>query len=329
MTDNHQKKSTQEDKEVKEVLVTTIKSRIFIGTIELISILLIITGGLTHLAIGLGWLTELENLVNDQFGEATFAKAVHVLDVYVFTLAIFILVTLIVLRIWKRIIKSTGAPPTIVGTLYTIGRMIIFSFAAVAYINSFSDFSGVLVSFGAVFGASLGFASSNSISNLISGLYLLATRPFVIGDYIILPEGEGVVLEVTINYTRIKMPNGARLLLSNNKVIKLSVFNTKIVREIKLPDGRVKYRTLYRYPQNWGIKTEWSHKAAVEAIELAAKQFEDQLAEPLKWAVIKQDHGIRIYEIRLTVEDAKDLLDLTTDFLTALSEKFEETRAKY
>ncbi|MFW9906179.1 MAG: mechanosensitive ion channel domain-containing protein, partial [Candidatus Thorarchaeota archaeon] len=54
----------------------------------------------------------------------------------------------------------------------------------------------------ALLGTALGFASSTILGYFPSGLYLLVTSPFSVGDYILLPDLkiEGIIEEVSITY---------------------------------------------------------------------------------------------------------------------------------
>jgi small-conductance mechanosensitive channel len=69
-------------------------------------------------------------------------------------------------------------------------------------------------------GAAVGFASTQTIGNFIAGLYLLAARPFKVGDHVRLGTVEGIVQEITINYTKI-------LTIGNNVV---SLINLQILQ---------------------------------------------------------------------------------------------------
>src|SRR3990170_5661910 len=60
-----------------------------------------------------------------------------------------------------------------------------------------------ILSISAIAGAALGFASQKTLGNFLAGLFLLAARPFKVGDYVRLGTVEGVVQEVTINYTKV------------------------------------------------------------------------------------------------------------------------------
>ncbi|MFW9993260.1 MAG: mechanosensitive ion channel domain-containing protein [Candidatus Odinarchaeota archaeon] len=318
--------NAQEERSIKP------KMKIRASRFEIVLVFFVLIILFVKLTLTVGFFTDLKTYVDDLYEPGTFDMIVQFFDTFIFALTVVIIITLIILRIWRRILKllEPRTSPSFIGTLNALGRMIIISFAAVAYLNSFPAFSGFFIGFAAIFGTAIGFASTTSVSNLISGLYLMLMRPFLIGDYIIVPKmnAEGVVREMSINYTRIKMPNGTRALIANSDLINQSIVNTRIFRKITSSDGRERTVRYYRYPQNWGIKNEWSHKAAVQAITLTGKEFEDKLIEPVTWGVIKQDQFVRIYEIKLMVEDSNVLLDLTTDFLTRLSETFEEIRLK-
>ena len=66
---------------------------------------------------------------------------------------------------------------------------------------------------GALLGTAIGLAFSRALQNIVSGVYILIARPFRVGDYIRLGDSEGMVLEITLNYTRILRPDHTRQVL--------------------------------------------------------------------------------------------------------------------
>lgn len=76
-------------------------------------------------------------------------------------------------------------------------------------------------------GLSIGLALQGSLSNFAGGVLILLSKPFVIGDYVMINEEEGTVLKIDIVYTTlvkadnrlIKCPNGE---VSNNTIINYS-----------------------------------------------------------------------------------------------------------
>lgn len=103
----------------------------------------------------------------------------------------------------KKIIKRTDMPHDVGNRLILTGRLIILV-GAVAVLHHLGGVStDILISFSALGGAAVGFASTRTIGNFIAGLFLLVTRPFKVGDYVRIDGIEGIVKEITLNYAKI------------------------------------------------------------------------------------------------------------------------------
>ncbi len=88
-----------------------------------------------------------------------------------------------------------------VTTVQMIGRLATLAvgiLTALIILQIFGVNIGPLVAFGSIGAASLGFAGKDVMANFCSGIMLQVTRPFVIGDFICLPEKnlEGHVEEI-------------------------------------------------------------------------------------------------------------------------------------
>jgi small-conductance mechanosensitive channel len=66
----------------------------------------------------------------------------------------------------------------------------------------------------------IGFASQTSLSNLISGLFLLGERPFEVGDLIIVGGTRGVVLSIDLLSVKLRTPDNLFVRLPNESIIK-------------------------------------------------------------------------------------------------------------
>ena len=88
--------------------------------------------------------------------------------------------------------------------------------------------STAIVTGGALFGTAIGLAFSKALSNIVSGFYVLGARPFRIGDYVRIGNIEGVVTEITLNYTRLLQSDYTRELVPNGKVVDSQVTNYRI-----------------------------------------------------------------------------------------------------
>lgn len=77
-----------------------------------------------------------------------------------------------------------------------------------------------------VFGFAVGFASQTSISNIISGFFLVIEHPFMIGDIIKSGEVTGSVESVDLLAVRIRTSDNRLIRLPNEMVLKNSLTNT-------------------------------------------------------------------------------------------------------
>jgi len=82
-----------------------------------------------------------------------------------------------------------------------------------------------LVGAAGVFGVAIGFASQTSVSNIISGVFLLIEHPFKVGDLIESGGMLGKVETVDLLSVRLKTPDGQLVRLPNEALIKSAVTN--------------------------------------------------------------------------------------------------------
>ncbi len=86
----------------------------------------------------------------------------------------------------------------------------------------------LLTGFG-IIGAALAIALRDIIANLAAGLFLLAKRPFRIGDVIVVGTNEGRVTDLTIRNTVVEAPDGRMVFLPNSTVLNSVVTNSSAV----------------------------------------------------------------------------------------------------
>ncbi|MEM8716603.1 MAG: mechanosensitive ion channel family protein, partial [Cyanobacteria bacterium P01_G01_bin.4] len=85
--------------------------------------------------------------------------------------------------------------------------------------------------FGALLGAlgltsvAVGFSLKDVLSNYISGVILLAARPFRLGDQVSIDDYEGTVTEIQLRATTIRTYDGRMVYIPNQEVFKASVTN--------------------------------------------------------------------------------------------------------
>ena len=76
-----------------------------------------------------------------------------------------------------------------------------------------------------VLGIALGFASQTSVSNIISGFFLMAEEPFVVGDVIELGATRGRVLSIDMMSVKLRTLDNRFVRIPNESIIKSEVVN--------------------------------------------------------------------------------------------------------
>ncbi|MFW9847395.1 MAG: mechanosensitive ion channel family protein, partial [Candidatus Thorarchaeota archaeon] len=132
------------------------------------------------------------------------------------------------IRIAKRSLLAVGMGREATTGIVLILRLIFFMITIILLIGFFEADTAAIISVSAIFGTALGLAFSTALSNIVSGLYVLTARPFRVGDYVRIGVAEGIVREITLNYTRILLPDENVQLVPNNKVVSSEVTNFRI-----------------------------------------------------------------------------------------------------
>ena len=90
-----------------------------------------------------------------------------------------------------------------------------------------------------VFGLAVSLAVQDILANVASGLVILFSKPFMIGDYIESDVGAGTVVAIDLIHTKLDTPDGQRVLLPNSKLAASKITNyTRLgTRRINLSVG--------------------------------------------------------------------------------------------
>jgi small-conductance mechanosensitive channel len=154
--------------------------------------------------------------------------------------AVVIGVTLVVARVVdRRMARRKLAPEA--ATRYHILRQSIT--AAIVFVGILSALlvipqvravAGAILASGAVIGLVVGFAAQRTLGNFIAGLLIAFTQPLRIGDEVEIDADEGVVEEIGLTYTFIRMRDDVRLVIPNEKLASDSIKNASIISREKL-----------------------------------------------------------------------------------------------
>jgi len=116
----------------------------------------------------------------------------------------------------------------LVRRLVSVGIVLIgVTIAAINIPEASSIATGVLAS-SAVLGLVIGFAARQTLANGIAGILLAVTQPIRIGDLVTFEEETGEVEDMKLTYTYIRLGDGRRLIVPNERLAQSSVLNHTI-----------------------------------------------------------------------------------------------------
>lgn len=174
--------------------------------------------------------------------------------------AIFIVETLV-----KRVIKRAALKKHLENMLKLVSRIVIYSAGITILLELWGLPTEWLISVSALSGAAIGFASTQTVGNLLAGLYIMVTRPFEVGDYVKIGGSEGEVREITLNYVKIYTPTYTITEIPNRAVLNSTILSC-------MSDGSIDYSFSMSfagkvYTASWVPSTDLFEKIVEPAIE--------------------------------------------------------------
>lgn len=192
-------------------------------------------------------------------------------------------------------------------------NFIFYTFMGIAIITAISLFipiTTVLAAAG-IAGIAIGMAAQKSLSNMISGIFLLADQPFEIGDAVDIDGIGGVVLDVGLFSTRIRTFDNKYLRIPND-----AVANAKIINLSRFRIRRLSIMV--------GIAYKEDIAKALEIIKKVLNENEKVLAYPEPQIIVKELAESAVnFEIRAWV-DIRELWDAHTEIIRDIKKALDE-----
>jgi small conductance mechanosensitive channel len=135
------------------------------------------------------------------------------------TLAVAWLLWKLLDRASRVILKRSELDETARSFIRTVLSYIVGAIAVVTALAQFGvDTTSLLTSLGVV-GLTIGFAARDTLSNVISGLFIFWDRPFVINDLVEIDGKYGRVADITMRSTRVVTVDGRMLAIPNSQIV--------------------------------------------------------------------------------------------------------------
>ncbi len=124
-----------------------------------------------------------------------------------------------------RAVKRRGGDPHAAVTAKKLTSYIIYPLTAVAVMGVFGFPLSALAGAIGLIGLGVSFALKDMIANFFSGILILTTRPFKVGDQIAVDDEEGTVQDIKIRATDVKTYDGRKVIVPNSKLYNDTVIN--------------------------------------------------------------------------------------------------------
>lgn len=119
-----------------------------------------------------------------------------------------------------------------------VRRLISTSILLIGLALALSQFTGVnklaasVLASGAIVAAVIGFAAQRTLGNFVAGVMLAVTQPLRIGDWVTFEGDHGIVEDVRLNFTILRLPSETRVIIPNEKLASGVLRNDTLVVDV-------------------------------------------------------------------------------------------------
>lgn len=230
---------------------------------------------------------KISEILNYSVGNFTVGKILSAVVVFV----ICYLILRVMMRLFTRILSRVNMDETLRKILLAAIKLILYFLLAMVVIDTLGVSVTSLLAAFSVVGLAASLAVQDSLSNLASGIMLLVTKPFKIGDYVEIDEVSGTVKMISLIHTRITTIDNKMIYVPNSKIIA-----TKIVNYTQQEKRRVDLEISASYD----APIETVRQSLLEAVS-AVGLFSDTPAPPFA-AVLSFDESSIRYVVRAWVK---------------------------
>ena len=248
------------------------------------------------------------------FGDYITPERLNVILRIALTLAIGIPLVVLFKKLIKRLLHNKLSPQSeqlVTRFAYYIAVLIL----VVNVLNELGFKLSALLGAAGVLGIAVGFASQTSVSNIISGIFLISEKPFVVGDLIEVDGSLGVVDSIDLLSLKMKTSDNRYVRVPNETMIK-----TQVINLTRYPTRRTSIGLKIAYKENLSQVLKLLAEVA-ESEPLALKD-----PAPLIVADKFDDSGIDI--LFGVWGHTKDLVKLKTSLMARIQESFSKNNVE-
>ena len=138
-------------------------------------------------------------------------------------------------HVTQKVTGGEGLSPEVstrlrlVRRLVTAGNIIIGLALALPQFPAIKRVATGILASSAVLGLVIGFAARATLANGVAGILIAITQPIRLGDLVTFEEETGVVEDVKLTYTYIRLGDGRRLVVPNERLAQSSIANHTLI----------------------------------------------------------------------------------------------------
>jgi small-conductance mechanosensitive channel len=161
------------------------------------------------------------------------------------TLAIVLLVTAAVAKLVDSRLARRELDPSTATRYRVLRRSLVVTIVVIGILSALlavppvRAVAGAVLGSAAVVGLVVGLAAQSTLANFIAGLLIALTQPLRIGDRVEVDGESGIVEEIALTYTTIRLDDGTRLVTPNAKLAADTIRNSTIVSREKVAEVTV------------------------------------------------------------------------------------------
>nr|MDO8086504.1 mechanosensitive ion channel [Candidatus Sigynarchaeum springense] len=266
----------------------------------------------------------------NQFPFDGFISVVLWWGIFIGILVVIYIIYKIAMFFLKRFVNRFKLSPGVINGIRFVLRLIFILVAFSTFISLSVSLipGGIPVEIAIIISTAIGtvfaLSATTVVQNFIAGIYIILTRPFNIGDLVRINEYEGIVDEISLNHTKLRLRSGGHYFISNQSIINSKISNfslpihehegmTHYAKNLKaelIQREITKYVFTLEFPK---ADPERTKKAFAEV----AEQFKDTFIQPVKFVTTAYLHKV-IVSIVLVSADPEVVLRQKDSVVEAL-----------
>lgn len=211
--------------------------------------------------------------------------------------------------LWAEQTEGDRSTEILIGRLCYGGVWVLGSIIALSILGL--DFAALLGALGLT-SVAIGFSLKDVLSNYISGVILLAARPFRISDQVVIGDYEGTVVQIQLRATTMRTYDGRLVYIPNQRVFQSSIINNT-ASPFRRSDVIV------------GIDYDADLSTARQAILAAVMQVQGIEPEPVPLVLVQELAASTVnLKVRFWVDSRQQsFLQVTSDASQAIKEQLQ------